>query len=59
MDCSEYIHDTDNWAEPSVVEAIYHEDYMYLRETEMLSRDEFILHLKKMGLTQITTSSYV
>jgi hypothetical protein len=47
MKLSEYLDSPENWADPSLVESLYHEDYMYLRETEMLSRDEFILHMKE------------
>jgi len=46
MKLCEYLNIPEKWADPFLVEELYHEDYMYLRETEMLSRDDFIIHMK-------------
>ena len=45
MKLSEFLDQQENWGDRTVVDQIFHEDYMYLRETEMLTRDEFITHM--------------
>lgn len=46
MQLSEFLDQQKNWGDIAVVDEIFHEDYMYLRETEMLTRDEFISHMQ-------------
>ena len=54
INCSENLLDTDNWVEPSRLDAIYYEDYLYLRGTERISRDEFNSHIKKISSKEKT-----
>ena len=46
MDLGEFLKSPQSWANPEVIDATFHEDFIYLRETEMLTRDEFIQHLE-------------
>ena len=46
MGLGEFLKRPQSWANPEVMDAKFHEDFMHLRETEMLARDEFIKHLE-------------
>ncbi len=46
MDLGEFLKSPQSWANAEVINATFHEDFIYLRETEMLTRDEFIQHLE-------------
>ena len=46
IDLGEFLKSPQTLANPEVVDATFHEDFIYLRETEMLTRDEFIEHLE-------------
>ena len=46
IDLGEFLKSLQSWANPEVVDATFHEDFIYLRETKMLARDEFIQHLE-------------
>ena len=36
MDLGEFLKSPQSWANPEVIDATFHEDFIYLRETEML-----------------------
>ena len=38
---------TEEWGVLSMLDELFYWDYMYLRETEMLLREEFITHIQK------------
>ena len=40
----EFLNKSTDWGDLSMIGKMFHDDYMYLREIEMLSRDEFIIH---------------
>ena len=46
MDSGEFLKSPQSWANPEVINATCHEDFIYLREIEMPIRAEFIRHLK-------------
>ena len=46
MDLGEFLKSPQSWANPEVINATFHEYFNYLRETEMITRDEFIQHLE-------------
>ena len=46
MDLGEFLKSPQSCANPKVKDATFHEDFIYPRETEMLTRDEFIQHLE-------------
>ena len=39
MDAGEFFKSPQSWADPKALEETFHEDFMHLRETEMLTRD--------------------
>lgn len=47
MKMTEFLDQYADWGDLSMVNDMFHEDYMYLRETEMLTRDEFIKHMQE------------
>lgn len=47
MKMTKFLDQAADWGDLSMVNDMFHEDYMYLRETEMLTRDEFIAHMQK------------
>ena len=47
MKMTEFLDQSADWGDPSLINEMFHEDYMYLRETEMLTRDEFIKHMQE------------
>ena len=47
MKMTEFLDQSADWGDPSMINEMFHEDYMYLRETEMLTRDEFIKHMQE------------
>ena len=47
MKMPEFLDQSADWGDPSLINEMFHEDYMYLRETEMLTRDEFIKHMQE------------
>ena len=55
MDASEFFKSPQSWADPKALEETFHEDFMHLRETEMLTRDEFL----KFMQTDFADSSLV
>ena len=40
----EFLDQSTDWGDLSMVNDMFHEDFMYLRETEMLTRQEFIAY---------------
>ena len=46
MYLGKFLKSPQSWANPEVVDATFYEDFIYLRETKMLTRDEFIQHLE-------------
>ena len=46
MGLGEFLKSPQSCANPEVIDARFHEDFIYPRETEMLTRDEFIQHLE-------------
>ena len=46
IDLGEFLKSPQSLANAAVVDATFHEDFIYLRETEILARDEFIQHLE-------------
>ena len=46
MYLGEFLKSPQSWANPEVVDATFYEDFIYRRETKMLTRDEFIQHLE-------------
>ena len=47
MKMTEFLDQSADWGDPSLINEMFHADYMYLRETEMLTRDEFIKHMQE------------
>ena len=46
MDAGEFFKSPQFWANPKALEETFHEDFMHLRETEMLTRDEFLQYMQ-------------
>ena len=46
MDAGEFFKSPQSWADPKALEETFHEDFMHLRETEMLTRDEFLQYMQ-------------
>ena len=46
MDAGEFFKSPQFWANPKALEETFHEDFMHLRETEMLTRNEFLQYMQ-------------
>ena len=46
MDAGKFFKSPQSWADLKALEETFHEDFMHLRETEMLTRDEFLQYMQ-------------